>query len=270
MKSAMRMTIGVAALATAVQAAASITLYQNEDFRGRAFTADRAVRNFDPLHFNDRASSALVQGERWEVCADAGFRGRCVVLRPGSYASLRSMGLDDRVSSVRAIRWDAWVDESRYAPVVIPGDAYRRRHHERLYQADVASVRAVVGPPEQRCWIEREQVVQQRGDASVPGAIIGAVIGGILGHQVGGGRGKDVATAGGAIGGAIVGANVGRGAGGQEVSSRDVRRCTTLPRDERVDYWDVTYYFGGREHRVQMSVPPGPTITVNAEGEPRA
>jgi hypothetical protein len=34
-------------------------------------------------------------------------------------------------------------------------------------------------------------------------------------------------------------------------------------------YWDVTYNFRGQEHRVQMSAPPGTTVTVNELGEPR-
>ena len=35
------------------------------------------------------------------------------------------------------------------------------------------------------------------------------------------------------------------------------------------DHWDVTYDFRGIEHRLQMSAPPGPTIAVNGNGEPR-
>jgi hypothetical protein len=31
----------------------------------------------------------------------------------------------------------------------------------------------------------------------------------------------------------------------------------------------VTYVFRGLEHRVQMSAPPGATILVNGNGEPR-
>ncbi len=31
---------------------------------------------------------------------------------------------------------------------------YRRRENERLYEANVTYVRAVVGPPQQRCWVE--------------------------------------------------------------------------------------------------------------------
>ena len=175
--------------------------------------------------------------------------------------------MNDRISSVRPV--DGSANYQNYAPPPVataPAYEYRPRPNERLYEAPVTYVRAVVGPPEQRCWVEREQV-QDRGSANVPGAIVGAVIGGVLGHQVGGGRGKDVATAGGAVAGAAVGANVGRGGGG--TYSQDVQRCERVANQGPPDYWDVAYNFRGLEHRVQMSAPPGPTITVNDNGEPR-
>jgi uncharacterized protein YcfJ len=172
-------------------------------------------------------------------------------------------------------RWynDVYVPHYRgvsNAPVVLaaPGYAYYQRPNERLFEAPVTSVRAIVGAPEQRCWLERQQVVQERNDAAnVPGAIAGAVIGGVLGHQIGGGRGRDVATAGGAVAGAAIGANV--GGGGTQVYSQDVQRCATVQGRGRPEYWDVMYYFRGLQHHVQMSNPPGRSITVNGNGEPR-
>ncbi|HEX6136304.1 MAG TPA: glycine zipper 2TM domain-containing protein [Casimicrobiaceae bacterium] len=153
-------------------------------------------------------------------------------------------------------------------PAPAPVYAYRPPVRERLYSVPVASVRAVVGPPEQRCWVERQQVVEERNDAiNVPGAIVGAVVGGVLGHQVGGGRGKDLATAGGAVAGAAIGANVGRG--GTQVYSQDVQRCASVESHAQPEYWDVTYRFRGVVHRAQMSAPPGRTIVVNESGEPR-
>jgi len=248
--------------------AAQITFYEREGFGGRSFTTEEQIRNLERYGFNDRASSVMVLGGRWEVCDDVRFSGRCVVLRPGRYPSLDAMGLNNRVSSVRTVGRDARVEEHRYAPPPLVSHEYRRRDNERLYEANVTSVRAVVGPPEQRCWVEREQVVQERGNANVPGAIAGAVIGGILGHQIGGGRGQDLATAGGAVAGAVVGGNVGRDSGAQ-VSTQDVQRCASAPSQARPDYWDVTYTFRGQEHRMQTTAPPGPTVIVNERGEPR-
>ena len=246
-----------------------ITFYEREGFQGRSFTTRDQIDNFGRFGFNDSASSVIVVGEPREVCEDAGFRGRCVVLRPGRYSSLAEIGLNERVSSVRTVGANTRIEDNRYIPPPVGFYNYQRRDDERLYEARVTSVRAVVGTPEQRCWVEREQVVQDQGNANVPAAIAGAIIGDILGHQVGGGRGKDVATAGGAIAGAAVGANIGRDNNGQPVYTQDVQRCTNVPRQARADYWDVTYNFRGQEYRMQTTTPPGPTITVNGQGEPR-
>jgi len=145
---------------------------------------------------------------------------------------------------------------------------YRRRPNEALYEAPVTSVRAVVGPPQQRCWVERQVVDAGTPGINVPGAVVGGVVGGILGHQIGSGHGRDVATGIGAATGAVVGANVGSEAPGT-VYTQDVQRCETVPAAARVVYWDVTYDFRGYENHVQMTSPPGATILVNAQGEPR-
>lgn len=281
MNSALRMALGVAGLAIATQALAQVTFYEGEGFRGRSFTTQKQIGNLERYGFNDRASSVIVSRDRWEVCEDARFRGDCMVLRPGRYPSLEAMGLGDRISSVRMVSRNARIDDDRYAPqpVVAPdyrrrgnpepvaSPDYRRRDDERLYQANVTSVHAVVATPDQRCWVEHEQAPQERGSANVPGAVVGAVIGGILGHQVGNGRGQDVATVGGAVAGGAIGANVGRDR--QSGYGQDVRRCENVPSQSRTEYWDVTYDFRGQEHRVQMTAPPGQTVTVNEQGEPR-
>jgi uncharacterized protein YcfJ len=269
MNARLKSALALAALALATHANAQVTFYEHEGFNGRSFSTDKQVKDFQRAGFNDRASSVIVLNGQREVCADAKFSGHCVVLRPGRYPSLAAMGMNDRVSSVRSLGQNARIDYDRYAPAPVPVYDNHRRNSERLYQANVTSVRAVVGTPQQRCWVEQEQVVQQSsGGANVPAAILGAVIGGVLGHQVGGGRGKDVATAGGAVAGAALGANVGRN--GQQAQTQDVQRCTNAPNSGRPDYWDVTYDFRGQEHRMQMTSPPGATVTVNREGEPRA
>lgn len=271
MNALLKTSLTLATLTLALQASAQVVLYENESFSGRSFTSEQQVRNFTNTGFNDRASSVVVLGNRWEVCENAGFTGRCVVLRPGRYASLADMGLNDRVSSVRNLGRNVNVADERYAPAPAPVPVFdnHRRNKERLFQADITSVRAVVGPPERRCWVEREQMPQQHGDINMPGTIVGAVIGGILGHQVGGGTGRDLATVGGVVAGGVVGNHVGRGQS-KPGYSRDVQRCADVPSRQRTDFWDVTYDFRGQEHHIQMTTPPGATITVNRQGEPRA
>jgi uncharacterized protein YcfJ len=269
MNTVLRTAMAIAGLAIAVQASAQITFYEDDNFQGRSFTTANPVADFQSFGFNDRASSAVVRGERWEVCENAQFSGRCIILRQGSYPSLSTMGLNDRISSVRAVNTNAGVDERRYAPPPAPVYNYRRRSDERLYEANVTSVRAVVAAAEQRCWVEPQQVVQDRGSANAGGAVVGAIIGGIIGHQIGGGSGKDAATAVGVVTGAAIGANANRDQGGQQVVTQNVQRCTSVPSQARPEYWDVTYTFRGQEHRMQVTEPPGATVTVNEQGEPR-
>ncbi|MBP9148522.1 MAG: glycine zipper 2TM domain-containing protein [Rhodoferax sp.] len=247
---------------------AQITLYENKDFGGQTYVASQAITNFQRLRFNDRASSVEVQAGWWEACEDADFQGQCVLLRPGRYPSLAAMGLNNRISSVRVS-----TQAAHTLPAGPPRAAdqanFNRRDDERLYQADVVSVRAVVGPPEKRCWIEREQVSAESRSSNVPGAIAGALLGGILGHQVGGGTGKDLATVGGAVAGAAIGAQAGRNNSTPQITTQDVERCREVPSSAKPQFWDVTYRFRGQDHQVQMTQPPGATVTVNAQGEPR-
>lgn len=251
----LKSAFGAFALLLAAQAGAQITLYPREQFRGRAFVADRRIEDFGRYGFDDRASSAVVEHGRWLVCEDAYFEGHCVVLRRGYYDSLRRMGLNNRISSVRRASGREGYAAEAYG--------YGRRPHDRLFEVPVTSVRAVMGPPEQRCWVERQEVVEQR--PNVGGAIAGAIIGGVIGHQIGGHH-RDATTAGGAAVGAMIGSQAGDG--GTVNRQRDIRRCEHVMSGPP-QYWDVTYEFGGLVHHAQLSAPPGPTITVNQDGVPR-
>jgi uncharacterized protein YcfJ len=264
MKDRLKLLVGTFSVLLGTQAVAQITFYEGEGFRGRAFTTDRQHHDFRRSGFNDRASSVVVDHGRWEVCEDSGFRGECVVLRPGSYDSLQRMGVNNRLSSVRQTNDRRQHDSRSPEPLASPNYDYRRRTNERVYEARVDSVRAVMRQSEEHCWIEREQVERGRG-ASIVGGVIGGVIGGVLGHQIGHGTGNDIATVGGAAAGVAIGANAGRN---QRDYSRNVRRCERVP-DGRPDYWDVDYSFRNIDHRIQMSEPPGRTIYVNRRGEPR-
>ena len=127
-----------------------------------------------------------------------------------------------RATAVVACNCGRGCDLARPEPLDQPGYDYRRRTDERVFDAPVTSVHAVLGRAEQRCWVEREQVQEDRG-----------------GRNVGGGT-----------------------------SIRDVRRCETASNGPP-EYWDVSYRFRNVEHRIQMTSPPGRTIVVNRDGEPR-
>lgn len=266
MNSPIKFALAACALTLTAQAAqAQLTFYDREGLRGRVFSTEREVRDFTRMGFNDRASSVIVDSGQWEVCDDAYFRGQCMILRRGTYESLSAMGMNDRISSVRPVSYRPRYDNEMANPSQERGYEYRRRFNESMFQAPVTSVHAVVGTPEQRCWIERQQVTEPAHNNNVGGAVLGAVLGGVLGHQVGGGTGRDVATAGGAVAGAAIGSNMGNSS---STYARDVRRCDDVT-STTPTYWDVTYNYRGTEHRIQMAAAPGPTVSVNRAGEPR-
>ena len=103
----MATTLRAMALACAIAFAGcawgEVTFYEHDNYRGRSFTVADPVDNFARYGFNDRASSAVVRKGSYQVCEHAGYQGRCVSLSPGDYSSLRSMGLNDRISSARPL-----------------------------------------------------------------------------------------------------------------------------------------------------------------------
>ena len=161
MRSTLKIALGVASIAVAASAAAQVTLYDREGFGGRSFVVDHTIRSLDPTGFNDRAESAVIQAGEWQLCSDADFRGQCSVLGPGEYRNLGRFGLNHNISSIRPVRGDRYGYEGGPPPVAYD---YSRRPGERLYEVPVASVHAVVGPPEQLL----PSVLQATCDAPTP------------------------------------------------------------------------------------------------------
>ena len=95
--------LAFAALAAGLAQAQPITLFERDNFNGRRFATEDSVTSLEGTGFNDRAASAIVREGRWMLCSEANFRGQCATLGPGDYASLRAIGLDNRVSSIRAV-----------------------------------------------------------------------------------------------------------------------------------------------------------------------
>src|SRR5215212_4595525 len=95
---------------------------------------------------------------------------------------------------------------------------------DTTYRTNVSSARVAVGPPAQRCWMEKEA---QGSNVNVTGAVAGGVVGGIIGHQVGRGKGKTAGTIGGAAIGSAVGSQIGR----KSAQAQEIERCETAASD---------------------------------------
>lgn len=121
MKQIFGLLLTATTLAFSTQSMAQTTLFANDNFAGQSLRMSGDTPNLQRHKFNDRTSSVVVVGSRWEVCEDDSFRGRCTVLRPGRYASLHDIGLQGGISSARQIAAGERVSDNRYAP--LPGTA---------------------------------------------------------------------------------------------------------------------------------------------------
>lgn len=79
----------------------AVVLYKKEDFNGESQTIYDQESDLHDVGFNDKASSVEIRYGRWDFCSRANFQGDCVTLGPGRYSSLKRMGLNNEVSSVR-------------------------------------------------------------------------------------------------------------------------------------------------------------------------
>jgi hypothetical protein len=172
------------------------------------------------------------------------------------------MGLNDRISSVRTVDPQANVHDSRYSPAPVATYNYHQRSDERLYDANVTSVRGVVeaaeqllgrartGPATRQCQrSRRRRGCGPRRNPRSPG------------RQRQGQR----RSHGGRCGGRRRRANFRTAI---YRLRRRIERATasTVPLHSEPN---VGYTFRGQEHHAQMTSPPGQTVRVNSQGEPR-
>ncbi|MEO5934883.1 MAG: beta/gamma crystallin-related protein [Duganella sp.] len=81
---------------------APIVLFSQSRFNGAEVELRGDMRKLDDVDFNDQAGSVIIREGEWQLCDDANYRGKCIVLAPGRYDNLRDLG--DRISSVRRVR----------------------------------------------------------------------------------------------------------------------------------------------------------------------
>ena len=101
----MKRTLIAAALlaASGSTLAAEIVLFAGENFRGPRIQVESPVPNLARSGFNELASSISVRRGTWQACDDSAFRGNCVTLPEGDYPTVREMGLQNHVASVREV-----------------------------------------------------------------------------------------------------------------------------------------------------------------------
>jgi beta/gamma crystallin len=80
-----------------------ITVFTDRDFRGDTASFREDAADLVAYGLNDKISSLRIPpGESWEVCQDIKFQNRCQIITR-SIPDLKSIGWDDRISSLRRV-----------------------------------------------------------------------------------------------------------------------------------------------------------------------
>ena len=232
-----------------------------ENFEGRSLP--RAIGSqFGAARFQLSRLLGHRRGRPLRNLRGRGFEGSCRVLRPGQYRRSRN-GITMRSRSVRTVARQASSRNAAFAPP--PPVAYDNR-----------AVAARSGYSTRQSWPSGPSTATGAALAGWSASRFRAVGATPQRHRrchhrrhplppVGSGRGNDAATAAGAVAGAAIGSRH-----GGTTYSRDVQRCSQPQVSGPPQYWDVTYRFRGVDRTMQMTRPPGATISVNRDGEPRA
>jgi len=102
-----------------------VTVYADPDFRGQSASFRDDTPNLVSFNINDKVSSIRIRdGEAWEVCQDIDYGNQCQVLT-SSVADLRSMGWNDRISSLRRASMGGYRD-----------GVYRDRRQSGVFQTN--------------------------------------------------------------------------------------------------------------------------------------
>lgn len=131
-----------------------------------------------------------------------------------------------------------------------------------------------VSEPVRECWQETSHASEGPFSYNhIGGTLLGSTLGVVVGNQVGHGRGKDVARVAGALIGGAIGHNVSvdrqrqqGGTRGQTYERCDVRYRERI--EERIDGYEVTYAYAGREYVTRMPYDPGERIRVRVDVTP--
>jgi len=156
--------------------------------------------------------------------------------------------------------------------------------------------------PRQECWTEEQQVIvgyedvsrrtpyryqEQQRSSSTGNAVVGGLIGGVIGNQLGRGHSSSSRT-GATVAGAIIGGAIAnetsnqvsrhrRTAPSRDVESRpiyetqSVQRCKRVAEshsEQRLQHYNVTYRYKGREFVTQMPRDPGSRIELQVSVAP--
>jgi uncharacterized protein YcfJ len=151
------------------------------------------------------------------------------------------------------------------------GGGERYYDYARVVHVEPVYREVRVSHPRRECHDERVVERYREGPSEAGSSIIGGIIGGVAGNQVGSGSGRKAATIVGAIAGTAVGSHYARQRGRtvERTNYETVcRRVHDVRYEERIDGYDVTYRYRGRERTTRMDRHPGDSIKVRVGIDP--
>lgn len=129
-----------------------------------------------------------------------------------------------------------------------------------------------VETPRRQCRDETVTVTEPAPRTYTP-EILGSILGAAVGNQFGSGSGRDVAT----VAGAVLGGSLGHDYKNRRMAPYGrtyqavERRCGTVHDvhdEERIDGYDVTYRYHGRDYTTRMDHDPGDRLRVRVDVTP--
>ena len=75
-------------------------VYQDALMKGATFVVTGDIPDLTKVGFNDKASSIIVSKGDWALYEDIDYKGKMMILGPGTYDNLRTLG-NDTLSSIK-------------------------------------------------------------------------------------------------------------------------------------------------------------------------
>lgn len=130
---------------------AQVTAFKDQNFKGAELALEQAANDLTRVNFHDQISSIVVHRGAWQVCTQPGFQGDCMVLQPGSYATLPAR-INHRIESMREVpaQAAARADPGSASPpalVFFSAPRFMGRSHELAQDAHATLVTTFNAPP---------------------------------------------------------------------------------------------------------------------------
>lgn len=117
-----------------------ITVFKDRNFRGTSATYTRDMPSLSSVGFNRNISSLRVgPGERWEICDQPNYRGRCVVVYDEE-SNLGANNWDNKIASFRRVSGGTTPNPGPSNPYIVLFDQVNYRGNPTNYNGPTGNI----------------------------------------------------------------------------------------------------------------------------------